>query len=336
MFSPAEPLRRPDSHPPAAPQRTDSATEFLAGGLNAPAASKPRPPAAPQHMGGAESGWAGEISERAASFRRRRDTAGEAPERDATLRFDFDGAGWNAPLRGVSPEAGFKTPAAAKAGNILDRAFEDRASRGNQLDLGSVPLDRPVRPIMDQAASRVNRPGKAPGDFVESPRSRPIMVEFAGTPLSASRAGIDPDEISVAPLSKRFLAGVLDGFILLAAACLFAGLFTLARGRLEPRSLDLAVVAFIALFWVFFYFGLFTALALRTPGQSAMGLTVRNLDGDPPTRQEALLRAFGYLVSIVALMIGFLWAAMDGDGMAWHDHISGTLLVEEHGLPAGA
>lgn len=61
-----------------------------------------------------------------------------------------------------------------------------------------------------------------------------------------------------------------------------------------------------------------------------MGLALRNLEGGSPTRQESLLRAFGYLVSIASFMLGFLWAAMDSDGLAWHDHISGTMLVERN------
>ncbi|MGH9377431.1 MAG: RDD family protein [Terriglobia bacterium] len=145
--------------------------------------------------------------------------------------------------------------------------------------------------------------------------------------------GSSPDaaasyEIAAAPLRKRFLAGVADTGILLAAGCLFAGLFTLVRGKLEYTPLGLAVAGLIAVFWIFIYFGSFTAVTLRTPGQAAFGLSVTNLDGERPTRQEALLRAFGYLVSLAALMLGFLWAVMDSDGMAWHDHISGTILVE--------
>lgn len=218
-----------------------------------------------------------------------------------------------------------RTSGAAR--NTLDCAFVDRPSGGNKPDLVSIPLGRSVRPVLDRDASPANR--RMPDDFAGALRSRPDVVEFTTGPATTARARVNDDEIPAAPLGKRFLAAVVDALILLAAACLFAGLFTAARGRLELHSLDLVVVGFIALFWVFFYFDLFTAFALRTPGQAAFGLSVRNLDGDPPTHTESLLRAFGYLVSIVALMVGFLWAAMDSDGMAWHDHISGTLLVDE-------
>ncbi|MGH9451793.1 MAG: RDD family protein [Terriglobia bacterium] len=200
--------------------------------------------------------------------------------------------------------------------------------RGAKPDLESIPLDRPVSTGLDRAAVPVSR--RRPDHFVD-PHPQPIVMEFAKVPLSAPGAQAEPDEIPAAPLGKRFLAAGIDVLILVAAACLFGGLVTAARGRLEPRSLDIAVLGFIALFWIFFYVDLFTAFALHTPGQAAMGLSVRNLDGGPPTHPEALLRAFGYIVSIVALMLGFLWAAMDSDGMAWHDHISGTVLIEDRG-----
>ncbi|MGH9342610.1 MAG: RDD family protein [Terriglobia bacterium] len=150
-----------------------------------------------------------------------------------------------------------------------------------------------------------------------------LHANFATSPDEA-----DFSEPTAAPLHKRVLAGMADAGILLMAGCLFAGLFALVKGNLDSTPLDLIVAGFIAVFWIFVYFGLFTAVALRTPGQAAFGLSVSNLDGERPTRQEAFLRAFGYLVSLAALMLGFLWAAMDSDGMSWHDHISGTILVE--------
>jgi uncharacterized RDD family membrane protein YckC len=53
---------------------------------------------------------------------------------------------------------------------------------------------------------------------------------------------------------------------------------------------------------------------------------IHNLEGAHPTTQEAFLRAFGYLVSITALMLGFLWALLDSEGLTWHDRMSGTFV----------
>jgi hypothetical protein len=40
-----------------------------------------------------------------------------------------------------------------------------------------------------------------------------------------------------------------------------------------------------------------------------------------------LWRAFGYLVSTGALLLGFVWALVDSDGFTWHDRMSGTFLA---------
>jgi uncharacterized RDD family membrane protein YckC len=95
------------------------------------------------------------------------------------------------------------------------------------------------------------------------------------------------------------------------------------------HSLDFGIVISAAGFFLLLYFALFTALAFATPGQSALALRVRTLDGETPEPAAAIWRAFGYLVSTAALMLGFLWAALDSDGLAWHDRMSGTCLVAE-------
>jgi len=59
-----------------------------------------------------------------------------------------------------------------------------------------------------------------------------------------------------------------------------------------------------------------------------MGLEVRTLDGASPTATDSVLRAVGYLVSTSALMLGFVWALVDSDGLTWHDRMSGTCVTE--------
>jgi uncharacterized RDD family membrane protein YckC len=138
---------------------------------------------------------------------------------------------------------------------------------------------------------------------------------------------LELEVLPVAPLGRRFLAGLVDGGVLLLGAGLFALIFWRAGGHLTPVPLNLAVVALIAVIFIWAYFALFTALTFSTPGLIWMGIEVRNMEGWPPAPRESLLRAFGYLVSISALMIGFLWALVDGEDLTWHDWISGTFLT---------
>jgi uncharacterized RDD family membrane protein YckC len=158
---------------------------------------------------------------------------------------------------------------------------------------------------------------------------QPLQI-VVGPPEVEARAAASQPELEafhVAPLGRRFLAGLVDGLVLLLAGGLFALIFWRAGGHLTPVPSNLAIVAFIASVFVWAYFGLFTTLTFSTPGLTWMGIEVRTMEGWPPAPREALLRAFGYLVSLSALMIGFLWALVDSEGLTWHDRISGTFLT---------
>jgi uncharacterized RDD family membrane protein YckC len=152
--------------------------------------------------------------------------------------------------------------------------------------------------------------------------------------LEASRPGAQeaspeasPLVFPLAPLGRRFLAGLTDALILLLATGLFVLILWRAGVHVSPQPLNFVVLGCIVFFFLLVYFGLFTALASATPGLLWMGIEVRNLDGNFPSRHEAFWRAVGYLVSISALMMGFIWALVDSEGLTWHDRISGTFLT---------
>jgi uncharacterized RDD family membrane protein YckC len=146
-----------------------------------------------------------------------------------------------------------------------------------------------------------------------------------GTPAAASQPELEV--FPVAPMGRRFLAGLLDGLVLLVGSGLFSIIFWRAGGHLTPIPPNLAIVSIVAMIFIWTYFGLFTALVFSTPGQTWMGIEVRNMEGSPPVPRESFLRAFGYLVSLSACTIGFLWALVDSDSLTWHDRISGTFLT---------
>ncbi|HUI41232.1 MAG TPA: RDD family protein [Terriglobia bacterium] len=159
-------------------------------------------------------------------------------------------------------------------------------------------------------------------------------TEDDGEPWPATRS---PARLA-APIGRRFAAGILDGLLLTLASALFAAVFLVSGGRfpshpsVTPEVIGAAVVAF----FVVLYFGLFTAVTSATPGQSALGLRVRTLDDRPPDWPAARRRAVGYLVSAAALMIGFVWAVFDGEGLTWHDRMSGTCLAVSQGRDRSA
>lgn len=263
-----------------------------------------------------EPGWAKEIPERVANYRRRREGSHEPLEMPLTLPFSSDSAHGKQPGPLGTPLRGQPEP------KELDIAFGDRGARDSRRSLDSLalasshtaPLTRrePELSITPRVKTKVQ-----PIEFLE-----PDFSETSPIPAS------DFAELPAAPVGKRFTAGVLDALSLLVAAGIFAAVFRAVGGQIQPGRLSMGVLLLIAGFWVFTYFAAFSAVTSSTPGQAFMGLSVRNFDGELPTRPECLLRAFGYLVSLGSMMLGFLWAVMDSDGLAWHDHISGTLLAE--------
>jgi uncharacterized RDD family membrane protein YckC len=215
------------------------------------------------------------------------------------------------PSNDLSIDAEIATPAAAET--------EGRYSDAASLEPGGDRFEIPDSP-------------RTPDDFAFEPASDPDsrLEIVVGPPEGAVPAETPAPELQafpVAPMGRRFLAGLVDGLVLLVGGGLFALIFRIAGGHFSPIPPNLAVLGLIAFIFIFSYFALFTALAFSTPGQIWLGMEVRNLEGWPPEPRESLLRAFGYLVSLSAFMIGFFWALVDSDGLTWHDRISGTFLT---------
>lgn len=76
------------------------------------------------------------------------------------------------------------------------------------------------------------------------------------------------------------------------------------------------------------YCALFELSPLRgSPGKYLQGLQVVNWDGNPLSARLAWSRNLSKVISIAALFIGFVWAAFDKYGQAWHDKIAHAYVV---------
>ena len=74
------------------------------------------------------------------------------------------------------------------------------------------------------------------------------------------------------------------------------------------------------------YFFLFMLSMSQTTGMKVQGLIAVNRHGDILKPRDAFLRSFGYLVSIIPLMFGFLWAFVDPEHLTWTDKVSNTFI----------
>ena len=74
------------------------------------------------------------------------------------------------------------------------------------------------------------------------------------------------------------------------------------------------------------YFFLFMLSMSQTTGMQYYGLVAVNRHGDPLRPREAFMRSFGYLISIIPRLFGFLWAFVDPEHLTWADKVSGTFV----------
>ena len=294
----------PVSH--AAWERQDS-SEPLESQAEPAAATAFRPPP-----------WKDELAERVARYKRRRSRVrpGTTGAR-ANLEFDFSEQAALAGADGgeLDVDLNPRTPARAPA-PLLESVALDRRPGGATIH-DEVAMEWTLEPRDDE------EPGPSEPEPLE------IVLESGQEEEEASSAGEHPPPRLAASLARRFAAGLADGLVLSFAASVFVIVFLLSGGRIpgHPSRLMEIIGALTAAFFVVFYFALFSAVTSATPGQSALGLRVRTLDGGRPDWPAARRRAVGYLVSAAALGLGFAWAVFDGDGLTWHDRMSGTCLA---------
>lgn len=264
--------------------------------------------------------WDDELAERVAQHRRRRAGA-TGDETKPNLEFDF--AREPGPRRLPRSAAQFDAELYKKSSELAPAA-----------PLDATPIDRHVDEEDDSHSTGAQEWALDSEAFAASNAAPPVEVFLES---SAEEEEPEPElgPRLAAPLGPRFAAGMLDTLILLLAAGAFTLVFWDAGGRVEihPPGLTLFVLAFSAAFFTAFYFWLFTAFAYATPGQAALHLRVRTLDNHLPDTRAAAWRGVGYLVSAASLLLGFLWAVFDRDGLTWHDHMSGTCLALRHERP---
>jgi uncharacterized RDD family membrane protein YckC len=137
---------------------------------------------------------------------------------------------------------------------------------------------------------------------------------------------------------KRVLASLIDTVAVLAVvlpllvAIYGTGYFAAAQGGLAGPADFLLQVVFpavaVILFWKF---------RGATPGKmliSARVVDARTLG--PLSNAQAIGRYFAYFVSMLPLMLGFLWVAVDKRKQGWHDKLAGTLVIEDEDEDGGS
>ncbi len=264
------------------------------------------------------SAWQIELAERVQEYRQKRARLAKSDEAGGkTLDFDF---GPSAPAPEETQPNVIEFPPAEETPRHTNSSPDVRSAPPS---LGLDDFEPPAAPPDLEASFPVETKAKP------SAETAPLEIEF-GSSQQDSSAGDgeeDPSGVPGAPMNLRFFAGAIDFLVLLSGAAVYALIFRQVGGSFSPQPVVLATAAVIGAFFILLYFGGCTALASATPGLIWAGLEVTTFEGNPPRLADCLWRAFGYLVSISAIMMGFVWAVVDADGLTWHDRMSSTFIV---------
>lgn len=206
------------------------------------------------------------------------------------------------------------------------------ATQGNLIVFRRPLLEPPLvpQPSRDELAEPMHKRPR----ILEVPED--IMPVVQGSLFPEIRLDVDESEssaprepkievpLSVAQVSDRFAAGLMDLGVVLTASLLFGAIAWYALPEVphtKPFFMVLGVVTF--LLWAV-YQHLFLLYAGRTLGMSLRGLRLSTFDGHAPEWKQRSSRARFMFISMAPVMLGFLWAMVDEDMLCWHDRISRT------------
>jgi uncharacterized RDD family membrane protein YckC len=123
----------------------------------------------------------------------------------------------------------------------------------------------------------------------------------------------------------RIAAGMTDLIIVGVVYLIFIGV-TLSEMpdslSIDRRIIGIYLVSYFALLAIYLF--LFMVSSSQTPGMKLRGLTVVTRYGSTLDPKSACMRGFGYLISILPLLLGFAWMFIDPEHLTWADKVSGT------------
>lgn len=130
----------------------------------------------------------------------------------------------------------------------------------------------------------------------------------------------------------RFLALLLDaillGIVTAALAPVWGPQFTFsgtgAAGAMQVNAQANAISTLLGLV----YFAGMWAWRGQTIGMMPFNMQVVGVaDGKKIDVFRGLLRYVGFIISIIPLFLGLIWAAFDSRKQGWHDKIAGTVVI---------
>lgn len=201
------------------------------------------------------------------------------------------------------------------------RSLFSGAHRVMELPVQAVPARRTASA---ERGSRTSRQGQSRAR--KSAGGSPVSQQrFAFEDLAAQESvPLIYCDAPVANPMHRATAFFLDASMIFAALGVFLVTFELCGGEVILRTSTIPLYLGILVVISLFYKLLFCVCGSDTPGMIWTQLRLLNFDGRVPDREERLSRLFGTFLSCAAGGLGLVWALVDEEQLAWHDHISKT------------
>jgi uncharacterized RDD family membrane protein YckC len=185
----------------------------------------------------------------------------------------------------------------------------------------SLAADELAEPVFDRP-----RILEVPEVLPPPPAMGGILIEPTEEPKDERRPGFELP-LKPARLTRRILAGVTDGLIVMAAFAAFAYIFFRITSIIPPLRQGVSVAAaLLALFWSAYQY-LLLVYAGSTPGLRLAKLELSRFDGRPVPRKLRRWRVLASMLSGLSLALGYLWCFMDEDELCWHDRITHTYMA---------
>lgn len=118
----------------------------------------------------------------------------------------------------------------------------------------------------------------------------------------------------------RFVAILVDAILISVVSQIVSGIAGGADVQRGSGISTLIGIVYYVYFWSSYGNG-------QTLGMRAFNIKVVRTDGSQLDVGGAIIRYIGFLISIIPLFLGLIWAAFDAEKQGWHDKLAKTYVV---------
>jgi len=234
-----------------------------------------------------------------------------------------------------------ETPAAMRPASLESVARDEFAEPGPAISAVVPAVHEVPVPAKILAFPRSSAAPPAPVQELADPvASQPRILEVAEAPAAPPALGgitmsapsderrIDEQfRVSPASIPRRLFAAIVDALVVTSAGALGGAIFWQIAG-VRPPGVQLAgiIAGALVVFWAVYQYSLIVYSG-QTPGLWLAGLELVRLSGAPATRSRRRWRVLASFLSAASLGLGYLWALIETDSLAWHDRMTGTCIA---------